>query len=138
MLQKAAWTVQWHGGALVVKMTGLLTLETAHQARGVIRASLIEREAVKAVLDIRGTVFLMSEDERRLFARQIIEARPFSAPLAILCDPPLWEGVFAHCMEIMQSGRTRFAFSLPAKAAEWAGVPLSALVAPAVDLRQAA
>lgn len=114
------------GGALLIRVNGYFQVKTALRVRDMTNLELDRAHAVKALLDLRKSVWLMNDDEWQLLSQQLA-IEPIQAAMGVLGSELDSPNIWRACLAIMKSGRTRVPFTSPAHAAEWLGVPLQAV-----------
>lgn len=116
-----------HGGALIIRVSGFYKPATARKVRDLTNAELQKAGAVKALLDLRKAVWLMTEDEWDALAAGEFAHQPIEAALGILGNELDSATIWRATLSMIKYGRTRVPFTSAAHAAHWLGVPSQSL-----------
>jgi hypothetical protein len=124
MAWAADYKAVWHGGVLILQITGLLTASRLQNMRLEVKAALMQRSAVKVLMDIRRAVVTFGDGQ----IPALVRAECPDVSMAILVDPAQAQTVRNYAKAMREAGHTRLVFtSLSPALREWLAVPVPEL-----------
>jgi hypothetical protein len=113
-----------HGDVLVVAGRGAFTIETSSSLRVLVRSELDRQDARGIVLDLRGVVYLLTDEGWERLAEASIEAaggkHAIHVPIAVVVDEIALKPAKHYCRRLARHDQLRLAFTEYAPAVSWA------------------
>lgn len=108
------------GEVLIVSVTGAITVEKSTEPPSFIRMLLDAQDARAVVLDLRGAVFLVTEEGWPRLADKLVRKGLSPIPIAVLVSPAVLEIMRGHCRRMAARGYLRLTFVERPRALAWA------------------
>lgn len=110
------------GGLLLFRAAGLFNESAAQRLQALRRIELARRPAVKALLDLRRAVLLLTKSQL-----EVLDHGEPALATGLLVDPAYEAMVREYCWSAVTRGMTRLTFTDPSEALRWVEVPVPGL-----------
>lgn len=117
-------------GSLYVVLSGMVGAQGMRAVCAAITARVNEGYTDRVLMDLRAAVLVIGQANWHALQTESGGGCQIETRLGFLVCEPQYEEVWGHCLKMVAQGFTRLLFHAPARAADWAQVPLKVLEHP--------